>query len=648
MNTYAENIETVEIPFKKLVEWEGNVRGTATEEGIEELAASIANHGLLQSLVVRREPRGKFGVIAGRRRLLALASLVASGTMRATAPIPCRIVNADTDHTELSLAENVVRANMHPADEFEAFQRLLETGKSAADIAARFGVTEAVVLRRLALARVNPTLLQKYRAGEMNLELLQAFTLTDNQQLQEQVWNQLRSWDREPSQVRAMLSQNEIPADDKRVRFVTLQRYEEEGGTVRRDLFAEEEDGVYIQDAVLLSRLVSEKLALLAADLQEDGWKWVEVQPEQNHQASARMRRLSPEPAPLSPKRQAKLTALRQELADLEEQLAQAEEETPEAEDDPRRARVEQLDEQIAQLEAKQKQVYSAESKTRSGAIVALGWNGEPQYTYGLVRKEDEAAFTSKDNRMDANDSIDQSTESSDEEQECSYSASLVEDLSKHKTAAIAAELSQQPLIALAATVHAMAVKHFSFDLRTYSFETSVQVSTTQPHLGPVIESEQSYRVLSDTRTAWLQQLSQESDLWQWCVRQDQETLLRLLAYCVATSVNAVQTKADSDRSVRLQHADRLATTLGVDMTKWFTPTAENFFGRITKPQMVEAMEDAGHTPDSASLSLKKAQLASIAADVVHNTGWLPQPVRIHVVPPEITMEGEEEHETAA
>jgi len=129
-----------------------------------------------------------------------------------------------------------------------------------------------------------------------------------------------------------------------------------------------------------------------------------------------------------------------------------------------------------------------------------------------------------------------------------------------------------------------------------------------------MIESEQSYRVLSDTRTAWLQQLSQEPDLWQWCVRQDQETLLRLLAYCVATSVNAVQTKADSDRNIRLQHADRLATTLGVNMTKWFTPDLNNFFGRITKPQMVEAMKEAGHTPDSASLSLKKAQLASIAA----------------------------------
>lgn len=180
----------------------------------------------------------------------------------------------------------------------------------------------------------------------------------------------------------------------------------------------------------------------------------MEVQPEQNHQFIARMRRLFPEREPLSPKRQAKLMALRQELADLEEQLAQAEEQTLQTEDDPRQARLEQLDEQIAQLAAKQKQVYPSESKARSGAIVALGWHGEPQFTYGLVRKEDEAAFIAKDTRLDTTDSIDPMVSASvAEEQECAYSASLIEDLSKHKTAAIAAELSRQPLVALAATV---------------------------------------------------------------------------------------------------------------------------------------------------------------------------------------------------
>ena len=102
----------------------------------------------------------------------------------------------EADLTEISLAENVQREPMHPADEFEAFRQLIEKGKSVADVAARFGVTKAVVNRRLALARVSHTLLQKYREGEMNLELLQSFTLTDDHKTQEQVWNELQPWDR--------------------------------------------------------------------------------------------------------------------------------------------------------------------------------------------------------------------------------------------------------------------------------------------------------------------------------------------------------------------------------------------------------------------------------------------------------------------
>ena len=69
---------------------------------------------------------------------------------------------------------------MHPADEIEAFRALIEAGQCAADVAARFGVSENVVQQRLALARVSPSLLQRYRDGEMNLETLKAFTLTDD------------------------------------------------------------------------------------------------------------------------------------------------------------------------------------------------------------------------------------------------------------------------------------------------------------------------------------------------------------------------------------------------------------------------------------------------------------------------------------
>ena len=86
----------------------------------------------------------------------------------------------DADAEEISLTENVQREAMHPADEFEAFRALTDAGTPPADIAARFGVTEAVVQKRLRLARVSPTLLEAFRRGEMTLQHVMAFTLSDD------------------------------------------------------------------------------------------------------------------------------------------------------------------------------------------------------------------------------------------------------------------------------------------------------------------------------------------------------------------------------------------------------------------------------------------------------------------------------------
>ncbi|MGY4353549.1 hypothetical protein ACVWZR_002540 [Bradyrhizobium sp. i1.3.1] len=96
----------------------------------------------------------------------------------------------DTAHNahEISLAENVIRSTMHPADQFEAFARLHhEEGMAAEDIAARFGVTAAVVKQHLKLGAISPKLMQAYRDEELTLEEPTAFAITDDHARQEQV-----------------------------------------------------------------------------------------------------------------------------------------------------------------------------------------------------------------------------------------------------------------------------------------------------------------------------------------------------------------------------------------------------------------------------------------------------------------------------
>ena len=67
--------DTTSIPLNKLTAWDGNVRKTAgADTALAELAASIAAHGLLQSLVVRKGKKGKFAVVAGGRRLAGPAT----------------------------------------------------------------------------------------------------------------------------------------------------------------------------------------------------------------------------------------------------------------------------------------------------------------------------------------------------------------------------------------------------------------------------------------------------------------------------------------------------------------------------------------------------------------------------------------------
>jgi ParB family chromosome partitioning protein len=116
-----------------------NVRKTG-ENSITELAASIQAHGLLHNLIVIKSKSDKDQVIAGSRRLAALNKLAKEKAIPKTFGVPCRVVDGEAG-TETSLAENVVRNPMHPADQFDAFRTLVDEGMGVEEVAARFGVS---------------------------------------------------------------------------------------------------------------------------------------------------------------------------------------------------------------------------------------------------------------------------------------------------------------------------------------------------------------------------------------------------------------------------------------------------------------------------------------------------------------------------
>jgi ParB family chromosome partitioning protein len=214
---------TTEISLAKLVPSPVNVRRTGAGAGIEALAASIQAHGLLQSLVVRPrldsdgQATDRYEVVAGARRLAALKLLAKQKRVGKGIPVPCRVLDgAGVDGSEASLAENVVRQDMHPADQFEAFHAVHQGGVGIEDIAARFGVSAHTVRQRLRLAIVSPVLIQAYRDEVLTLDHLTAFAVTEDQTAQEQVFGQLQAWQRHPDTIRRLLTRTLVSATDRR------------------------------------------------------------------------------------------------------------------------------------------------------------------------------------------------------------------------------------------------------------------------------------------------------------------------------------------------------------------------------------------------------------------------------------------------
>jgi ParB family chromosome partitioning protein len=598
------------IPLSKLIPSAVNVRKTGATAGIAELAASIKAHGLLQNLQVRPAEGGKFEVVAGRRRLAALKRLARNKDIEKLVEIPCQIIE-EGDAAEISLAENVVRLPMHPADQFDAFRGLAETGKGPEEIAARFGCTPATVRQRLKLASVSPRLMKIYRAGKMDLDQLMAFAISDDHAAQETAWFKQPEWNRDPATVRRVLTSAHVEASDRRARFVGIEAYTAAGGHILRDLFAEAHEG-YLTDPALLDQLAVERLEREAETIRAEGWKWVEITPDLDYAAFRGFGRVHPQVPPLDTEQQAEFDRLSAAYDALAEEHG---EDVPE----PVAAEMETLANQIGALSQRQR-CWRPEDIARAGAIIGIGHAGRLAVERGLVRPEDvaeagEVGETVRGERRSGTAN----------RQSGDLSAALIEDLTAQRTAALRTMLADNPDVALAAVVHAMALPLFydRFGAKSclwLQLETTDLRGTTEG-----IEDAPAMRALAEHHAQWSRRLPEADDeLWAWCLGQDTDARLTLLAYCAACSVDAVR-KPNHPADAQLAHADQLATALSLDMTQWWQPTAGNYLGRVSKQRILEAVAE-GVSPEAAeNLSkLKKDALVAHAEQRLAGTGWLP------------------------
>jgi len=666
-NTSTVTYTTTEISLAKLIPSPANARRTGAGLGIEALAASIQAHGLLQSLVVRPaldgegQATGKFEVVAGGRRLAALKLLAKRRRIGKGAAIPCRVLDGDgVDGAEASLAENVVRLDMHPADQFEAFARLHQDGAGLGieEVAARFGVSPHTVRQRLRLAVVSPALVQAYRDGALTLDHLTAFAVTEDHAAQERVHGQLQDWQRHPDAIRRLLTGGLVPATDRRVAFAGLDAYQAAGGTVQRDLFSEDGGG-WIADAGVLERLVAERMEREAERVRAEGWRWVAI--GSDAQAGAwPCRRVWPRKAAPTPEDDARRT----ELASRYDELAA--EHNGSADDLPEEvaAELDAIEAELAALEARE-DVWTPGDVAVAGAVLTLAGDGSLRVERGFVRPEDEpkpepampAADADGQDGTEAygtgstgegSDSGDASAEgdgtstststggtwplpvrggvgvTEPEDKAPALSGALQAELEAHRTAGLQAALAGQPGLALRVMLHALATDAF---YARYA-DTVARFTSYPPNLAaacPGIADSPARQAMVQAETDWRGRLPErEADLWAWLGEQDTAALLGLLAVCVARTADAGRADWTTPHGARCIQA-QAATAAGLDMRGCWTATREGYLDRVPKALILDAVREGAGTSAAARLAgTKKEVMAADAAALLAGTGWLP------------------------
>lgn len=151
------------LPISKIEPRAEQPRSQFDEQGLEELADSIREHGVIQPLTVRSIGSGFYQIIAGERRWRA-------SRIAGVDEVPARIIEADDRKTmELALVENLQRENLNPAEEARGYRVLMtEYGLTQEEAAKRVGKSRPAVANSLRLLSLPEEILALLENGELS------------------------------------------------------------------------------------------------------------------------------------------------------------------------------------------------------------------------------------------------------------------------------------------------------------------------------------------------------------------------------------------------------------------------------------------------------------------------------------------------
>ncbi|MDU6375521.1 MAG: chromosome partitioning protein ParB [Bradyrhizobium sp.] len=542
---------------------------------------------------------------------------------------------------------------MEPLDQFRAFRDLVEKGRTEEEVAAAFFVSVSVVKQRLRLAAVSPRLLDVYAEDGMTLDQLMAFAVNPDHERQEQVWEAVqRSHNKEPYFIRRLLTEGGVRASDKRAQFVGIEAYESAGGDIMRDLF-QQDDGGWLQDPVLLERLVAEKLEREADNIRSEGWKWVEIAIDFPYGHTYGLRRISGESVAMTDEEVAAAEALRAEHERLEQEHSDVDV-LPEAIDQ----RLGEIETALAELDERPVQ-YDPDEIARAGAFCSIDASGVLRIDRGYVRPEDEPTIPEPEREADTHSDGTQSVTSAPADVDGAQAVTsvaeaeaeqedgikpipdrLMTELTAYRTLALRDALGREPSIAFQAVLHSFVLATFyPFGSTLNCLEISLRTPSF-PAQPPGLQDSVPAKAIAARHASWKAKLpASDKDLWAALTAMDRSAQAALFAHCASQAVNAIFEPANrvhqgrlSAHGVRgrLDQAERLSRAVGLDMVSaGWKPTVDNYLGRVTKHRILQTVREAkGEASVQLIAHLKKPDMAREAERLLDGSRWLPEPLR--------------------
>lgn len=181
-------------------------RKTFDQDALQDLADSIAQHGLVQPIVVRKDPdaKGKYLITAGERRFRAVGLL--------KQPTIAAIIRDETNAAVVAIIENLQRVDLSPIEEAEAVSRLItEQNLSQTDAGKLVGLKRLSVNQLLRLNSLPTHVREGARTADVSKSILIELALLDDEDLQLKLWKRAKDGNLTVAEIR----QTKKPADKK-------------------------------------------------------------------------------------------------------------------------------------------------------------------------------------------------------------------------------------------------------------------------------------------------------------------------------------------------------------------------------------------------------------------------------------------------